>query len=208
MNDVSQVSEIVRSIPPDRPVLIAGPTGSGKSDLALAIAESDGGRIVNADALQVFADCRVLTARPSAEETARVPHALYGHVPWTETYSTGAWLRDVGPALTGDRPIVVGGTGLNFRALTEGLADIPPILPEIRAEAGARLARLGLAAVATELDPEVRADLDVANPRRVLRAWEVKRQTGRSIRAWQLETPPPLLPLTTCTAVLVEAPAD
>lgn len=200
--------EYIYSIPPDRPVLIAGPTASGKSALALAIAESAGGRIVNADALQVFADWRVLTARPSAGEEGRAPHALYGHVAWGRAYSVGDWLRDVTPLLPGPRPIVVGGTGLTFRALTEGLADIPATPPAIRAEAEARLTQRGLAAMAAELDPDVRADMDLDNPRRVQRAWEVKRTTGRSIRAWQAETPPPALPLHGVTALVVDAPKD
>ncbi|MEM8824621.1 MAG: tRNA (adenosine(37)-N6)-dimethylallyltransferase MiaA [Pseudomonadota bacterium] len=198
----------ISSIPPDRPILIAGPTASGKSALALAIAETAGGQIVNADALQVFSDWRTLTARPSAEDEARVPHALYGHVSWDRAYSVGDWLRDIQPVLSGPRPIVVGGTGLNFRALTEGLADIPATPPDIRDEAEARLADQGLAAMVAELDPDVRADMDLANPRRVLRAWEVKRATGRSIRAWQAETPPPLIPLNTCAAFVVDAPKD
>jgi tRNA dimethylallyltransferase len=200
--------DLLDSIPQDRPVLIAGPTASGKSSLALAIAERAGGRIVNADALQVFADWRVLTARPSAAEEARAPHALYGHVPWGASYSVGDWLRDFAALPRGPRPIVVGGTGLIFRALTEGLADIPPTPPEIRAEAQARLAERGLSALAAELDPEVRATIDTANPMRVMRAWEVARATGRSIRAWQAKTPPPLIPLDAAVPLLLDAPKD
>ena len=193
----------IDSIPPDKPVLIAGPTASGKSDLALSIAKNDGGRIVNADALQVFADWRVLTARPSEAEMVQAPHHLYGHVPFSRAYSVGDWLRDVAALPPGPRPIVVGGTGLYFRALTEGLADIPPVPAEIRAEARERLDRIGLDAMASELDADVRADMDVANPMRVLRAWEVRRATGRSIRAWQARTPPPLMPLSDCVPFLL-----
>jgi tRNA dimethylallyltransferase len=189
-------------------VLIAGPTASGKSALALAIAERAGGRIVNADAMQVFGAWRVLTARPSPQEEARAPHALYGHVGWRTPYSVGDWLRDFA-ALSGDhRPIVVGGTGLIFRALTEGLAEIPPTPPEIRAEAQARLATDGLAALVAELDDATRATIDTANPMRVMRAWEVARATGRSIRAWQAETPAPLLARGDCSALLLDAPVD
>ncbi|WP_299818714.1 tRNA (adenosine(37)-N6)-dimethylallyltransferase MiaA [uncultured Jannaschia sp.] len=199
--------ELLASIPADRPVLLAGPTASGKSALAGAIARTGGGRIVNADALQVFADWRVLTARPAPEEEAEAPHALYGHVEWTRAYSVGDWLRDVAPILrAGPRPIVVGGTGLYFRALTEGLAGIPPTPPEIRAEAEARLAAIGLDALGRELSADVRADLDLANPMRVLRAWEVARATGRSIRDWQADTPPPLLPLRGATPLVIDAP--
>ena len=201
--------ELLASIPVDRPVLIAGPTASGKSALALAVARTGGGRIVNADALQVFADWRVLTARPAPEEEAKAPHALYGHVAWDRAYSVGDWLRDVAPLLSGGpRPIVVGGTGLYFRALTEGLAEIPPTPPDIRAEANARLVAIGLDAMGRELAPDVRADLDLANPMRVLRAWEVARATGRSIRDWQADTPPPLLPRAAATSLVINAPKD
>ncbi|MFO6463527.1 tRNA (adenosine(37)-N6)-dimethylallyltransferase MiaA [Jannaschia sp. KMU-145] len=194
-------------IPDDRPVLIAGPTGSGKSSLALALAEARGGTVVNADAMQVFADWRVLSARPSPEEEARAAHALYGHVGWTTAYSTGDWLRDVTP-LIGPGAVIVGGTGLYFRALTEGLADIPATPPAIRTEAEARLEAIGLEELAAELDPETRAGIDTANPKRVMRAWEVARSTGRSIRDWQADTPPPRLPLDACTPLVLDAPKD
>ena len=200
--------EWLDKLPPDRPVLIAGPTASGKSSLALRIARASGGVVVNADALQVFADWRVLTARPTAREEAEAPHALYGHVGWERAYSVGDWLRDVAPLLSGARPIVVGGTGLYFRALTEGLAEIPPTPPAVRTEAAERLAALGLDALGAELSSDVRTDLDLANPVRVLRAWEVQRATGRSIRAWQAETPPPLLPLAHATALVIDAPKE
>ena len=112
----------LKDIPDDKPVLIAGPTASGKSALALAIAADKGGLIINADALQVFDGWRILTARPSPDELAIAPHALYGHVPYDAAYSVGHWLRDVEGLLRGpERPIIVGGTGLYFRALTEGL---------------------------------------------------------------------------------------
>ncbi|MGB8623532.1 MAG: isopentenyl transferase family protein, partial [Paracoccaceae bacterium] len=112
------------------PVLIAGPTASGKSALALELACRQGGVIVNADALQVFEGWRVLTARPTHADEARAEHRLYGHVPWAGDYSVGHWLRDVAPLLAvGKRPIIVGGTGLYFTALTEGLAEIPPTPP-------------------------------------------------------------------------------
>ncbi|WP_281825454.1 tRNA (adenosine(37)-N6)-dimethylallyltransferase MiaA [Jannaschia rubra] len=201
--------DLLDTIPPYRPVLIAGPTASGKSALALAIARTAGGRIVNADALQVFADWRILSARPSAEEESQAPHALYGHVGWTRAYSVGDWLREMTPLLrSGPRPIVVGGTGLYFRALTEGLAAIPPTPAAVRIEAQDRLDRVGLLAMAAELAPEVRADMDLRNPMRVLRAWEVARATGRSIRDWQADTPPPPLTLADCTALVVDAPKD
>jgi len=187
------------------PILIAGPTASGKSALALEIAEHRGGRIINADALQVYDGWRVLTARPSVADEARAPHALYGHVPFEGDYSTGQWLREVVPLLrAGPRPIILGGTGLNFAALTEGLADIPPTPPAIRARADA----LPLAAMLADLDredPVIAARIDRANPMRVQRAWEVLRATGRPLSDWQAETPAPALPLAACQPLLLEA---
>ncbi|KAA9008725.1 tRNA (adenosine(37)-N6)-dimethylallyltransferase MiaA [Histidinibacterium aquaticum] len=179
-------------IPEDRPVLIAGPTASGKSGLALRIAETGGRVIVNADALQVFDGWRILTARPDAGDMERAPHALYGHVPHDASYSAGDWLREAARYLDGaERPIFVGGTGLYFSALTEGLAEIPATPPEVRAEGDS----LPLETMVAELDDETRAKLDLRNRARVQRAWEVARATGRSISAWQADTPPPLLPI-------------
>lgn len=196
-------------IPSDRPVLIAGPTASGKSALALDLADRQGGRIINADALQVFANWHVLTARPSPAEMAGTPHALYGHVPGDALYSVGHWLRDLAPLLKqGPRPIIVGGTGLYFTALTEGLADIPPTPPHIRAEADARQAREGLTSLLAELDPDTRARIDTANPMRVQRAWEVLRTTGTPLAEWQDNTPPPLLPPGQTTRLLIDAPKE
>ena len=111
---------------PQQPVLIAGPPASGKSALALHIAEAQGGVIVNADALQVFDSWRIVTARPSEADLARAPHLLYGHVGLTKSYSVGDWLRDLDPLLEGQRPIIVGGTGLYLSALTEGPKSPPP----------------------------------------------------------------------------------
>ena len=195
----------IDKIPDNQPILIAGPTASGKSGLALAIAEAQGGVIVNADALQVFDCWTVLSARPPAADLARARHVLYGHVPWDASYSAGHWLRDVAPVLSGpDRPIIVGGTGLNFAALTEGLAQIPATPPEVRAEADT----LPLPDLIAALDPETSAKLDLNNRMRVQRAWEVQRATGRSIAAWQAETPPPLLPLDRVTPLVLEPDKD
>ncbi|MDX5401198.1 MAG: tRNA (adenosine(37)-N6)-dimethylallyltransferase MiaA, partial [Rhodobacterales bacterium] len=196
-------------LPPDRPVLIAGPTASGKSALALRIARTHGGVIVNADASQVFANWRVLTARPTAADEAEAPHLLYGHVPGDAPYSVGHWLREVAPLLQGGpRPIIVGGTGLYLSALTEGLAEIPALPDHIRPEAEARLRDGGLAALLADLDAETLARIDRRNPMRVQRAWEVWRGTGRGLAAWQDATPPPLLPLEDAVPILVEAPKD
>lgn len=178
----------------EAPVLIAGPTASGKSALAMELAARDGRLIVNADALQVYANWRILTARPSAADEAALPHALYGHVAGDQSYSVGHWLRDVTPLL--DRPVViVGGTGLNFNALTRGLAQVPEVPPEVRLEADARRAAEGHAALLAELDPATAARIDRQNPVRIQRAWEVLRATGRGLAAWQKDTPAPLLPL-------------
>lgn len=180
--------------PPERPVLLAGPTAAGKSALALALARAQGRLVVNADALQVHAAWRVLTARPSAAEEAAVPHALYGHVPTGAAHSVGHWLREVAPLLARrPAPVIVGGTGLFFSALTEGLAPIPPIPAEVRAEADALLATGGLEALAAGLDSATAARIDLRNPARVQRAWEVLAATGRGLAAWQAETGPPLL---------------
>uniref|UniRef100_UPI003B51F84F tRNA (adenosine(37)-N6)-dimethylallyltransferase MiaA n=1 Tax=Roseovarius indicus TaxID=540747 RepID=UPI003B51F84F len=196
-------------IPAEMPVLIAGPTASGKSALALEIAETRGGVIVNADAIQVYRNWRVLTARPSSAEEARAPHRLYGHVAHDAAYSVGDWLREVAGIFQGEaRPIVVGGTGLYFTALTEGLAEIPATPSEVRAEATARLEAGGLAALLADLDDETLARIDQMNPMRVQRAWEVQRATGRGIAAWQDDTPPPLLPPEACARLVVDAPKD
>jgi len=146
----------------------------------------------------------LLTARPSIGEEAAAPHRLYGHVPLGEPYSVGRWLGEVAPLLELPSPIIVGGTGLYFRALTEGLAAIPPVPAAVRAAGEAALARIGLAAFAAALaarDPDTAAILDFANPRRVVRAWEVLEATGVGLAAWKARTPAPLLPLTRCVAV-------
>lgn len=178
------------TISANKPVLIAGPTASGKSALALHIAQQQGGVIVNADALQVFDGWRILTARPDDADLAMATHALYGHVPFDGDYSVGHWLRDVTPYLTGPRPVIVGGTGLNFNALTQGLAEIPATPEELRQHANI----LTIQHLLSELDPETTARIDTRNRMRVQRAWEVLQNTGRSLAEWQDETPPPLLP--------------
>lgn len=188
------------SISPEQPVLIAGPTASGKSGLALEIAERQGGVIVNADASQIYGCWRVITARPSAEEEARAPHRLYGHVAYDAAYSAGHWLREVQPLLQGGaRPIIVGGTGLYFMALTKGMAEIPATPPEVRQQADA----LDLATLLAELDPATTARIDCNNRARVQRAWEVLRATGRPLADWQDSTPAPLLPADRCAAFVM-----
>lgn len=201
--------QLLDNIDATRPVLIAGPTASGKSGLALAIARAQGGVVVNADALQVWSCWRMLSARPSAADEAAAPHALYGHVAPGQDYSVGHWLREVAALLhTGIRPIIVGGTGLYLSALTEGLAEIPPTPPGLRALADRRLAAEGPAALLAELDGPTAAKVDPLNPARIQRAWEVLAATGKGLAAWQAETPPALLPLSACTPLLIEAERD
>ncbi|MBV1897274.1 MAG: tRNA (adenosine(37)-N6)-dimethylallyltransferase MiaA [Rhodobacteraceae bacterium] len=192
-------------IPPDVPVLIAGPTASGKSALALQIAREQGGVIVNADASQVYDCWRIVTARPSVEEEAQVAHHLYGHVGWQQPYSAGHWLRDVSPFLNRpERPIIVGGTGLYFSTLTRGMANIAPIPAEIRLGGDA----LSLEALLSDLDPLTIDAIDVANRARVQRAWEVQTATGRSILDWQADTPPPVLALSDCFPIVFDVARD
>jgi tRNA dimethylallyltransferase len=180
-------------------VLIAGPTASGKSALALALAREIGGTIINADSMQVYRDLRVVTARPTPEDEAGVPHRLYGHVDAAENYSVGRWLEDVAPALhearaAGSVPVLVGGTGLYFKALTQGLSAVPPIPEEVRAAVRARMARDGPAALHAELsarDPATQ--LKPADRTRIARALEVLEATGRPLGEWHREGLPPLL---------------
>ncbi|MEL7343568.1 MAG: tRNA (adenosine(37)-N6)-dimethylallyltransferase MiaA [Pseudomonadota bacterium] len=174
-------------------VLIAGPTASGKSALALRIAEQTGLPVVNADALQVFEDWRILTARPSKQDEETAKHLLYGHLPGDSAYSTGAWLRDLAPIIAAGPAIIVGGTGLNFSALLDGLAEIPSIPKSIFAQGQERLQAEGVDALARELDALTASRIDLANPMRVFRAWTVQQATGRGLADWQAQTPPPLL---------------
>jgi tRNA dimethylallyltransferase len=178
-----------------RPILIAGPTASGKSGLALALAERLGGTVINADSMQVYRELRIVTARPGAEDEARAPHALYGFVGGAEAYSAGRYAVDAAAAIAaaqaaGRAPIVVGGTGLYFKALLEGLSPIPPGDPQVRgfwrAEAARRPAP-ELHALLRQRDPEMAARLMPTDPQRIVRALEVLDSTGRSLADWQRE---------------------
>ncbi len=183
------------------PILIAGPTGSGKSALALRLAECTGGWVVNADALQVYDCWRILTARPTEADLRRAPHRLYGHVRALDTYSVGHWLREMAGVLSdahvaGARPIIVGGTGLYFGALTRGLAEIPAIPPDVAEAARRHIANGDLSILVERLsrdDPETLIGLDIYNPRRIQRAWEVLEATGIGLADWQSRTAPPLV---------------
>ena len=201
-------NDLIASLDRDRPVLIAGPTASGKSSLAMDIARQLGGPVVNADALQVYGDWRVLTARPSAQDEAALPHRLYGHVPGVQPYSVGDWLKEVAPLLDGPPPVIVGGTGLYFSALTEGLADVPETPANIRSEALKRLDAHGVEALLAEVDPQTASRIDTQNPMRVQRAWEVLKATGRGLASWQDETPSPVMPLTNAQPFVLNAPKD
>ena len=185
-------------------MLVAGPTASGKSALALAIAEAQGGVIVNADALQVYARWRILTARPSPADEGRAPHSLYGHISADTAYSVGHWLREVAPLMQGERPIFTGGTGLYFTALTQGLNEIPETPPDIRAKADT----IALPDLLAALDDRTLSRIDTNNRARVQRAYEVQRATGTPLADWQDRPATPLLPLADTTPLLVHAPPE
>jgi tRNA dimethylallyltransferase len=197
-------------------ILIAGPTASGKSALALALAEELGGVIINADSMQVYRDLRIITARPAPEEERRAPHRLYGHVDAAENYSVGRWYNDVAAALAATqrdaRPaIIVGGTGLYFTALARGLAAVPPIPAEIRAEVRARLASEGALALHADLvarDPVAAARLRPGDRARVTRALEVALATGRSLFDWHGDNKPPNVDLARAAKVFLMPDRD
>ena len=202
----------VRS-PAQRAVLIAGPTASGKSALALALAEELRGTIINADSMQVYGDLRVITARPTPDDEARAPHRLYGHVDAAENYSVGRWCVDARAALTeamrgGRLPILVGGTGLYFKTLTQGLAAIPPIPADVRSAVRGRLAAEGVAALYAELaerDPVTAQRLMPGDRARITRALEVVLATGRSLTDWHREGMKPALDPDQAIKVFLEA---
>jgi len=179
-------------------ILIAGPTASGKSALALALAERHGGTVINADSMQVYRDLSIITARPTAEEEARVPHRLYGHVDAAVNFSVGRWCTEFEAVLAeargeGRAAVIVGGTGLYFSALTRGLAAVPPIPAQIRDDVRGRLAKEGVAALHAELarqDPAAAAHLRPGDRARVTRALEVVLATGRSLLLWHEDNMP------------------
>ncbi|MFP4539106.1 MAG: tRNA (adenosine(37)-N6)-dimethylallyltransferase MiaA [Dichotomicrobium sp.] len=182
-------------------IVIAGPTASGKSAFALDMAERHGGMIVNADSMQVYEELNILTARPGPADTGRVPHRLYGFRSGAEPYSVGQWLEDAAEALaearrSGHVPIVVGGTGLYFKALFEGLSPVPEIAQEIRAYWRDRAEQAdapALHAMLAARDPAAAAQLRPSDTQRILRALEVIDATGHSITAWQERAGTPLL---------------
>jgi tRNA dimethylallyltransferase len=182
--------------------LIAGPTASGKSALALRLAQQVGGEVVNADSMQLYGDLRILTARPSREDMLLAPHHLFGVADAADVWSVGRWLEAVRPVLDDiarwrRTAIVVGGTGLYFRALTKGLADMPRVPRELTeqlaAEAGAA-GELALRPRLARLDPEAEARIARGDRQRLLRALAVAEHTGRPLSAWQADTQPALEP--------------
>ena len=195
-------------------VLIAGPTASGKSAAALALAEHLNGAVINADSMQVYAEAPVLTAQPNADAKDRAPHLLYGHVPARELYSVGRYGEDARAALAkaktmGKLPIFVGGTGMYFTALEEGLAAIPPIPAEVRTAARALLADIGVGELHARLaarDAQTAAALRPSDPQRVLRAWEVLEATGRPLIAWQRSPAAPILAGMTLARFVLDPP--
>ncbi|WP_420391314.1 tRNA (adenosine(37)-N6)-dimethylallyltransferase MiaA [Acuticoccus sp.] len=195
-------------------IVIAGPTASGKSRLALALAERRDGVIINADAMQVYRDLRVLTARPTPADEARAPHALYGHVDAATAHAVARFVSEAATAIADARrvgrvPIVVGGTGLYLAALTEGLAAVPHVPSAVRERWREAQARAGAAALHAELarrDPAMAARLQPTDPQRVVRALEVVDGTGRSLSAWQEDRGPAVLPLGADVVALVLTP--
>jgi tRNA dimethylallyltransferase len=193
-------------------VLIAGPTASGKSALALELAATTGGVIINADSMQVYRDLKVITARPTAEEEARVPHRLYGEIDAAINFSAGAWLATAAAMLAELRaqnrlPIFTGGSGLYFKALTRGLSAVPPVSVEIRESVRARLERDGVEALHAELAQRDPASAERLKPRdrtRIARALEVVEATGRSLTDWHRDGLPPLLPPGSFSALFLD----
>ena len=191
-------------------MVIAGPTAAGKSAVAIDLARRIGGVIINADASQVYADLRVLSARPSAANEAAVPHLLYGTIDGAETCDAARWAglaRDaIAAVLAGGRvPIVTGGSGMYLRTLLDGIAAVPPIDPAIRAEVRALDPAAALAALAA-IDPAAAARL--ADPQRVARALEVIRSTGQPLSAWQGAAPDGLAAEADIRAFVVDRPRD
>jgi tRNA dimethylallyltransferase len=207
---------MMNSGPDHRALLIAGPTASGKSALAVRLAHAHGGVIINTDSMQVYRDLRVLTARPTQVDEAELPHRLYGTVDAAVNFSAGAWVAEAAKVLAEVRaenrlPIFVGGSGLYFKALTRGLSDVPPISAEVRDDVRARLEHLGPEALHAQLglrDPASAERLHRNDRTRIARALEVVEATGRSLTDWHRAAPPPLLPPDSFTALFLTPERD
>lgn len=199
-----------------RAVLIAGPTASGKSRLALELASREGGVIINADSMQVYRELDILTARPSRADEAAVPHRLYGHAAAADAYSAGRFVREAAAEIAaahaaGRVPVIVGGTGLYFKALTDGLSPIAEIPPDVRAHWRGEAIRLGAAALHAELsrrDPQMAQRLRPSDPQRVTRALEVLEATGRSLADWQAIRGSAVVREWDCRRIVVAPPRD
>ncbi len=186
---------------PPTPILIAGPTASGKSKLALAVAERFGGAVINADSMQVYRELRVLSARPTPEDEARAPHHLYGFISASDAYSAGRYVSDAARAIaevraSGLRPIIVGGTGLYFKGLLEGLSPIPAIPVGVRKywrEEAQRRPAIELHQLLCGEDPHMAARLAPSDTQRIVRALEVLAATGRSLAEWQRQEGTPVI---------------
>lgn len=201
MSGIDRTSQASRAGSIKNAILIAGPTASGKSRLALDLARREHGVIVNTDSMQVYSQLRILTARPSEDDLAATPHLLYGHVDPSFAYSTGQWLRDVNAliaegAFANRRPIFVGGTGLYFKALVEGFSIMPDIPQHIRERWRYRLNEEGaprLHRILMSVDPTAAMRLQAGDGHRIVRALEVFEASGRSIVDWQAENAPALI---------------
>jgi tRNA dimethylallyltransferase len=200
------------NIPLKNAILIAGPTASGKSTLALQLARESGGSIVNTDSMQVYAVLRALTARPDDVDLAQAPHHLYGHVDPREPYSTGAWMRDV-EGLTssgglGEGPVIfVGGTGLYFRALLEGMSAMPAVPDDIREKWRAELSRQGAPALHSLLrdrDPEASRAILPTDGQRIVRALEIYEASGVPISHWQKQPGTPLVDKESARLIVID----
>ncbi len=188
----------------EKPILLVGPTASGKSKIAMSLAIKLGRHIVNADSLQVYSNWRILTARPTIKDEEIIPHHLYGHKAPDEEYSVGHWLRDLSNILTTNKKvIIVGGTGLYFSALTGGLANIPKISDETKIISKKRFLKYGIQDLLKDLDKETLESIDINNQMRVIRAWEVLKETGKSLIKWQSKSGSPILPLTKCQPLVI-----
>ena len=188
----------------EKPILLVGPTASGKSKIAMSLAIKLGRHIVNADSLQVYSNWRILTARPTIKDEEIIPHHLYGHKAPDEEYSVGHWLRDLSNILTTNKKvIIVGGTGLYFSALTGGLANIPKISDETKIISKKRFLKYGIQDLLKDLDKETLESIDINNQMRVIRAWEVLKETGKSLNKWQSKSGSPILPLTKCQPLVI-----
>lgn len=199
-----------------RTILIAGPTASGKSGLAIALAQQVGGVIINADSMQVYRDLRILTARPSDADESLAPHALFGMVDGGDAYSVGRWLDDATAAIGeahagGQTAIVVGGTGLYFKALVEGLSPMPEVPVDVRAHwrvQAEQLTGAELHALLAERDPLMAERLRNSDRQRMVRALEVMHATGRSLAAWQAQRGAPVVDAAQARCLVVDPPRE